>query len=85
MLSFAPATRFLHSQILCRLQKVLQMRVRVNQGPLCVKRSRMHVKDPEFPVGFMDYGNPKIIQHALKLIKRQEIHKVVGSFEGRGP
>ena len=53
MLGFAPALRFRHSQILCRLYKSPSEET-INRGPPCVsqaKRSHTHVKDPVVHVG----------------------------------
>ena len=48
VLGFAPALRFLRSQILCRLYESPSEEI-INRGPrvyTCAKRSHTHVKDP---------------------------------------
>ena len=70
MLDFAPALRFLRSQILCRLHKSPPDEA-INRGPLCacackeITYTRWRSCSPS--QCSVNYRNAKIIQHALKV------------------
>ena len=73
VLGFAHALRFLQSQILCRLNKSPSDGT-INQGPLCVYVFKkvyticMSSLTSYSPCqSSVDYGNIKIIQHALTM------------------
>ena len=75
MLGFAPALRFLRSQILCRLYK--------NHSDEAISRGHLHVyawkmithaclRSCSTRLSLVDYGNIKITQHALKVPEPSE-------------
>ena len=76
VLGFAPAPRFIRSQSLCRLDKSPSDET-VDRGPTCahafrkITYARTHARQRSCSPcqNSVDYGNIKIIQHALKSVR----------------
>ena len=78
---FAPASRFLRGQLLCRLYKspLARSQIKVPRVYTCTKRSHTRVKEPVVDYVYhslVDYGNTQITQYALKVL----IFKMFGLY-----